>query len=398
MDPVPFAAPGHPRVLVVCEAYAPAVNAGGGARSLVNAVARLGDAVSFGVLTRNHDWRDPKPFADLPADRWLRRSGAEVYYASRRRLGFRQCLRRVREFGPQVIYLNSVFSPLSVRMLCLRRAGRLRGRGLVIAPEGELGPGALSLKPWRKRLYLRTARWLGLFRGVVWKAASEREAERIRHWFGGRAAVRLAANLVAQPRAEPDEAPPSRTRRDPELQLAFFARLHAKKNLLFLLEAMRRVRGRVRLTIAGPIEDRAYWRRCERALADLGANARVSVHGPVEPDRVHRFLAAFDVFALPTLDENFGHAVLEALAAGCFVLLSPNTPWSDVEREGVGRILPLTDPAGWSAAIDELAGSDASELESRRDRARAYAARHLDDHEAAGRLHRLLVAAAAKPA
>jgi glycosyltransferase involved in cell wall biosynthesis len=161
---------------------------------------------------------------------------------------------------------------------------------------------------------------------------------------------------------------------------------------------MRRVRGRVRLTIAGPIEDRGYWRRCERTLADLGANARVSVHGPVAPDRVHRFLAAFDVFALPTLDENFGHAVLEALAAGCFVLLSPNTPWSDVEREGVGRILPLTDPAGWSAAIDELAGSDASELESRRDRARAYAARHLDDHEAAGRLHRLLVAAAAKPA
>ena len=43
-----------------------------------------------------------------------------------------------------------------------------------------------------------------------------------------------------------------------------------------------------------------------------------------------------DVFALPTLNENFGLTVAEALAAGTPVISTKGAPWSGLEREGCG--------------------------------------------------------------
>ena len=51
-----------------------------------------------------------------------------------------------------------------------------------------------------------------------------------------------------------------------------------------------------------------------------------------------------DLFFLPTLGENFGHVILEALYAGCPVLISDQTPWRDLEEKGIGWDLALSKP------------------------------------------------------
>lgn len=380
-------------VLFVCENYEPSVRAGGGARSLVNTVSLLGERFSFKVVTRNHDVGDPRPFADPPSDRWVRVGHADVYYAADRDLTLRSLLARVREADPRVIYLNSMFSVLAIKTLLLRRLGRLGGRRVVIAPEGELGAGALATRPGRKRVYLHLARAAGMFRGVLWKAASAPEAEIIRSWFGPDAPVTIAASLSAPPARGESGGAASRAiaRRQPgELALLFLSRLSPKKNLLFLLDALRRTRASIHLGIAGPIADPAYWRRCEKEISRLPSNVRVTLHGALLPDHVAGLLEAYDVFALPTLDENYGYVVLEALTAGCFLLLSPHTPWSDVEREGIGRILDVADPARWAAEIDALASWPDAEFERRRGLAVDYARKRLASDEPLRQLERLL--------
>ena len=385
-------------VLFVCGYFAPAQRAGGGARSLENTVAHLGGRFRFAVVTRDHDVGGSRPFGEPPSGRWVRTGQAAVYYAPDAELGLRPLRRRVNEADPKVIYLNSLFSVLAIRILLLRRAGLLGRRSVVIAPEGELGRGALAIRPLRKQLYLRLARRIGLFRGVLWRAASAPEEKLVRAWFGESERVSLVASL--SPPAPPGE-PPAVPRRAlarrcrGEIELLFVSRLSPKKNLHFLLDALRGVLSPVHLGIAGPIEDAAYWRRCERALAELPAHVRVTQHGALAPAEVPPLMAQYDVMALPTLDENYGYVVLEALGAGCHVLLSPHTPWSDLEREGVGRLLPIDDPGSWRAAIEALADWPDDAFAHCRERAASYARRHLASDRPVHDLERLLSAAVA---
>jgi glycosyltransferase involved in cell wall biosynthesis len=62
-------------------------------------------------------------------------------------------------------------------------------------------------------------------------------------------------------------------------------------------------------------------------------------------------LREHDLFFLPTLGENYGHVVQEALLAGCPVLLSDTTPWRGLQALGVGWDLPLDDEAGFRAVL-----------------------------------------------
>ena len=102
------------------------------------------------------------------------------------------------------------------------------------------------------------------------------------------------------------------------------------------------LRGRITFNIFGPLEDMAYWEKCRRIIEKLPANIQGHYQGILDHDEVIRVMAMHDLFFLPTHGENFGHVIVEALAAGCPILISDQTPWRDLEKEGVGWDLPLS--------------------------------------------------------
>ena len=89
----------------------------------------------------------------------------------------------------------------------------------------------------------------------------------------------------------------------------------------------------------------------------------------LRPDQIQDTFAQYDGFILPTLGENFGHVIAESLSAGCPVICSQHTPWTEVINQGGGVALKELDSRVWADEIDRRA----SQTVSQRDQAKRNA-------------------------
>ena len=111
---------------------------------------------------------------------------------------------------------------------------------------------------------------------------------------------------------------PERTPHDGPLRLLFAGSFGRRKGGPALAEAVLGL-GDVdwRLDLCGPVEATGAFDR-------LSADARVTYHGNLLPPAVAARMAAAEVFVFPTLAEGSARVVFEALAAGCYVVTTPN--------------------------------------------------------------------------
>jgi glycosyltransferase involved in cell wall biosynthesis len=366
----PRSAPrGRIRVAALVDYYLPGYKAGGALRTVANMAVQLADEIDFRVVTRDRDYTETEPYPTASAGRWTEVGGTPVRYLSPRERTPWEMGRVLREAAPEVLYLNSLLSPpFTLLPVALRLLGRIGTVPVVLAPRGELFPGALGRKRAKKLAFLHTARTTGLFRRVLWQASSDAEADAVRAWFGADARVLVAPDLREPP---PAPRPPAPKRRG-ELRVAFLSRITPGKNLAGALEAVERLPGEVRLTIYGPVDDPGYWEACRARIARLPSNVRAEHAGPLRREEVPGALARHHLFLLPTVGENFGHAILEALLAGLPVLTSDRTPWGGLEDAGAGWALPLEAPEAFRVVLREYVDADGAEHARRSAAARAY--------------------------
>jgi glycosyltransferase involved in cell wall biosynthesis len=157
--------------------------------------------------------------------------------------------------------------------------------------------------------------------------------------------------------------PPANTGAAPrdEKLIVFVGRLNWKKGIDRLIEAMPMI-PEARLEIAGNDEE-SYEPRL-RGLADgLGVSNRVRFLGPVSGAEKESLLHRAAVFALPSMSENFGNAVLEAMAATTPVVVTPEVGLADDVARANAGIVTSSAPADLAAAINRLL-SDPSEREA----------------------------------
>jgi glycosyltransferase involved in cell wall biosynthesis len=353
----------NPRVLVVADYYLPGFRAGGPIKAIANSISHLAGQTSFFVVTRDHD-TDGVPYDDARSGCWNGGRDAAVYYAPRFTVAVLE--RCVRESQADVIWLNSFFSRASLRVLWSRRLGRIE-QPVLLAPRGEFSPGALAAKRRRKMVGLHGVTALGLLRDLHWVASSRLEADEIR------AAVPAASiTIVPETVSKPEPAPPWPARTTAALRLVYASRIDVKKNLEFLFETLTTVRARIHLDVIGPIDHSDYWQRCRETARRLPPNVTFEYLGEMPHEDLGRRLAQYDLLALPTLGENFGHIVVEAWAAGCPVLISDRTPWRGLADAGAGWDVPL-DHARWVDVLERSAALDDAELRRMRHSAVARA-------------------------
>lgn len=387
------------RILILAEYYLPGYRAGGPVRSLSNLVNAMAEDFDWRVLTRDRDLLDYKPYAAVPIGQWVTVGPAQVYYAAPTDLGPIALWRQLRKMRPDLLYLNSFFSPrFSLWPTLAAWLGLLPGTALLVAPRGEFSPGALGIKPSRKKAFITLSQLLGLHARVAWHASTAEEAEDIHRALGSRAGtIHVARNLGAVPPPVPERAAGDLAvgypRQPAPLRVCFLSRVSRKKNLDYALKVLAQVQVPVQFTIYGPHEDPAYWAECQALVAALPRHVSVEVAGAIPHEQVHQRLSTHDIFFLPTRGENYGHVLAEALSAGLALLTSDQTPWRDLAERGLGHDLPLSDPAAFARAIDTMEGETAQQRAARRQRCMAHARRVLQD-DASLQAHRQMFAAA----
>jgi glycosyltransferase involved in cell wall biosynthesis len=283
----------------------------------------------------------------------------------------------LRETPHDAIYLNSFFHPRSTTLpLLAQRLGLAPRRPVIVAPRGEFSPGALDLKRRKKMAYIAFVKTLGLYRNVLWQASSTHEEDDIRAVFGARARVRIASDL---PRAVHGGAGHVPRAPGQPLRVIFLSRISPMKNLMFALEVLAKVAVPVEFSVVGYIATPAYWSECSHLIATLPPHIHVRSHGSVPAPEVPKVLAQHDLFFLPTLGENFGHVIIEALGAGTPALISDRTPWQDFAADGCGWVEPLSTPEAYVEHIETLFAETSQEASLRRQAAIRYARRFTEE-------------------
>jgi glycosyltransferase involved in cell wall biosynthesis len=196
--------------------------------------------------------------------------------------------------------------------------------------------------PWAEYRVLRDAR------AVLFTCEEEKQLARQSFWLY-RANERLAPLGTTEPPANGAALAKGYWQTHPTLDghpfFLFLGRLHPKKGCDLLLSAFAQVAAahpEQHLVMAGPA-DPAYLAILQAQAKTLGVENRVHWTGMVTGDAKWGALYACDAFVLPSHQENFGIAVVEALACGKPVLISDKVNiWREIAQDSCGLVKPNT--------------------------------------------------------
>lgn len=220
-------------------------------------------------------------------------------------------------------------------------------------------------------------------------------ARRYDGWVAGnRAAANLLRRLstdkplvlLPQLGIDPPVRRGAQAQRRNHLEIGYVGRLVPEKGVSDLLHAARQTRGAWRLTIVGAGPARGD---LERRAARLGIADRVAFRGALPHGQVRQILRRLDVLVLPSHTtrrwaEQFGHVLLEAMAAGAVVVGSDSGAIPEVIGEA-GLVFPEGDVDALAGALGTLATD-----QSARERLRAAGCARAEAHSHARVAQRLI--------
>lgn len=357
-----------PIVLTFIGNYLPGYKAGGILRSMVNAVDNLCDDVAFWIITRDRDLGDDKPYRGIKIDQWQPVGNAMVYYLSPGHSTIKGILNLIMNTKHNVLYLNSFFDPLTIKVLLNTKLREKSFKPVIVAPRGEFAWASLKQKYPKKFVFIQAAKLLGLYDKVTWHASSELESLDIINVMNIKPdTIHIALDLPNK--IIPDETLPVTSNRSSDckgLRIVFLSRISREKNLDFALRVLKKVKIRVIFDIFGPAENKAYWKECRELMDQLPANVTVNYLGAVNPTQVSNVFSQYDLFLFPTAGENYGHVIAECLTSGTPVLISTETPWRNMQAEGLGWDVDLAQEDLFVEIIEKLASlSDDERLKKR---------------------------------
>jgi glycosyltransferase involved in cell wall biosynthesis len=343
------------RILHVVPSYLPATRYGGpiySVHGLCRALVEQGHDVE--VCTTSVDGSGD---SDVPHDRPVVLDGVRVRYfrsARLRRLYYAPDMKqylRVAMRAFDVMHLHSVFlwpTSMAARIAVAARVPYL------VAPRGMLVPELI-----REKSRLLKTSWLQLVDRRTLRAAA---GLHVTSTLEQRAAARLSLpmprsfvvpNGVDVPDRSQWAAPPAELTRwiGDGPYILYLGRLSWKKGLDRLLEAAAGCSAR--FVICGDDDE-----GCRDALVDRAAQLRIadrvligpSVHGGAK----WRLLAGARCLVLASMQENFGNVVVEAMAVGCPVVVTPEVGAHEVVLQAECGIVCPGDPAALAAALRQL--------------------------------------------
>lgn len=253
----------------------------------------------------------------------------------------RDALRSIAELAPatDVAHLHTPWYFGNVQL------GRLFDRmnlPYVLSVHGMLDHYSMDQKALKKLLYLKLfAQKLSDHAATVHFTAEEEQSQALNYVSLHRPSCVLpcmvdlhALDCLPGPEIARDEFP---SIRDDAFKILFLSRLHPKKGVDVLIEAVARLSAEsinVQLLLAGP-GDQPYVDALRDLVRRLDLGRKVEFLGMVQGETKSSLYQLADVFVLPTRQENFGLVLVEAMACGATVVTTRGTDiWQELQRGG----------------------------------------------------------------
>ena len=362
-------------ILIFVDWFWPGYLAGGPVQSIMSLVDYLGVDFNFKIITTNCDLNSNVPYPEITPNVWVKSEmGCEIYYADPKTLSTGLIKKIIAEVRFDKVYINSFFSKFfSIIPLQILNKD-YPNKPIILAPRGMLGDGALALKKYKKKVFIMYSKLSGLHSTVIWHATSTQEEKEIVKVFNPKTPIVKISNLPKKV-----NAPLTRQKRKGVLNLCFVSRISEKKNLFFALEILTDIKEvNVNYNIYGPLEDLAYWEKCKEQIRTMPPNIKVTYKGSLSPDAIEKIYGQEEMMFLPTLNENFGHSIVESLLCGCPVIISDQTPWNDLEESDAGYAISLDNKEKFKMVIITCANLNQDEFSEKSKRAINYIAKKID--------------------
>ena len=347
------------KILIYLRYYLPGYGSGGPAVSISNMVQAMSHRYEFYVVCLSNDYGEKKPYKNVSGLSWKNFGGAKVLHLNKYKSPFAGSLSIVKKLDPDIVYCNSFLDPFFTFLpLCYYQK---KGIKVIIAPRGELTPGALSLTAYKKKLYIYIFMKSFILKKITWHASTENELNQISSNIG----ISPKKIYVAKDIALFDESKPKFNQPYKEfnkLKIVFLARITPVKNLMYILDVLKFCDSDIVFDIYGAIDEKKYWDQCKKKINSLPKNILVNYFGVISNDLVIQTLSEYHLFFLPTLGENFGHSIFEALSLGLPVLISDQTLWTEIVNNCNYAAIPLKDQRKYVDFIQYLSKMDNDEF------------------------------------
>lgn len=244
-----------------------------------------------------------------------------------------------------LVHIHGVFA---YPTLAASRVAQWLGRPYLITPHDMLGTWCLKYKAWKKSPYLKLIERTTLTGAAALHALGVDEAQDFSP-LGLFTPVFVLPNGIefnefsSLPPREAFEA------HYPEIKgkkiVLFMGRIDPKKGLDLLVKAFAEVTrtnagAQLCLVIAGP-DTIGYRETIEKLIKEENISAQVVFTGMIIGEMKLAALSAADVFVLSSHSEGCSMATLEALAAGCPVIITEGCKFPQVAEFGAGTVIPL---------------------------------------------------------
>lgn len=294
---------------------------------------------------------------DDPAAPWLAGFPMPVFALGGAKLGYRYSARLL----PWLLRHAHAYDCLIVNGLwqyhgvAARRAARMLGLPYFVYTHGMLDPWfkeTYPLKHLKKLLYWRWGDYRVLRDAAAVCFTCDEERLLARQSFSAYKAREVVVNYgTAGPVGDAETQRRLFLDTHPGIQgkrlLLFLSRLHVKKGCDLLLKAFAQVASSdpsLHLVMAGPDQAGLQAALVRQARA-LGIADRITWTGMLSGDLKWGAFHAAEAFVLPSHHENFGIAIVEALACGLPVLISDQVNiWREIAQGGAGLVAPDTLP------------------------------------------------------
>jgi glycosyltransferase involved in cell wall biosynthesis len=275
----------------------------------------------------------------------------------------------IREYD--LIHVHAIFSyPSTVAMAI----AKLQKIPYIVRPLGQLCQWSLQQSATKKAIYLNIIERKNINQSASLHLTSESEKQEIKQ-------LNLECKNFVIPHglAVPETIPDAYQRLRNHFQLPleepiilFLSRIHPKKGLEYLIEALAQIKNKKFTLIIAGNGDSDYEAQINSCLHDYGLEDCSLMTGFVEGELKQLLLQGANLFVLTSYSENFGVAVLEALAAGTPALVTPGVALAqEIEQNDLGYVVPQ-EPTAIAKAIDKHLELPESERKKLSQKARQF--------------------------